>query len=141
MPIQYTYNTPFSIKNESGYSKWLLQKLLRASNVLLAKLSMLFLTTKRLTALNNRHLGRDYCTDVLSFNDSYEKTINGNIAISVDRVKENAKTFGVAFDHEMLRVMVHGLLHFMGYNDSNEDEKSEMTKKENEKIKMFHVEH
>ena len=41
----------------------------------------------------------------------------------------------------MLRVMVHGLLHFMGYNDSNEDEKSEMTKKENEKIKMFHVEH
>ena len=78
---------------------------------------------------------------MLSFNDSCEKTINGNIAISVDRVKENAKTFGVAFDHEMLRVMVHGLLHFMGYNDSNEEEKSEMTKKENEKIKMFHVEH
>ena len=78
---------------------------------------------------------------MLSFNDSCEKTINGNIAISVDRVKENAKTFGVAFDHEMLRVMAHGLLHFMGYNDSNEDEKSEMTKKENEKIKMFHVEH
>ena len=90
--------------------------------------------------MNNKHLGHNYYTDVLSFNDSCEKRINGNIAISVDRVKDNGKTYGVAFDHEMLRVMVHGLLHFMGYNDSNEDEKSEMTKKENEKIKMFHVE-
>lgn len=140
MPIQYTYNTPFSIKNESGYSKWL-AKVIESEQCVVGEIVYAFFNDKEVKALNNRHLGRDYYTDVLSFNDSYEKTINGNIAISVDRVKENAKTFGVAFDHEMLRVMVHGLLHFMGYNDSNEDEKSEMTKKENEKIKMFHVEH
>ena len=140
MPIQYTYNTPFSIKNESGYSKWL-AKVIESEQCVVGEIVYAFFNDKEIKSLNNRHLGRDYYTDVLSFNDSYEKTINGNIAISVDRVKENAKTFGVAFDHEMLRVMVHGLLHFMGYNDSNEDEKSEMTKKENEKIKMFHVEH
>ena len=140
MPIQYTYNTTFSIKNESGYSKWL-AKVIESEQCVVGEIVYAFFNDKEVKALNNRHLGRDYYTDVLSFNDSYEKTINGNIAISVDRVKENAKTFGVAFDHEMLRVMVHGLLHFMGYNDSNEDEKSEMTKKENEKIKMFHVEH
>ena len=140
MPIQYTYNTPFSIKNESGYSKWL-AKVIESEQCVVGEIVYAFFNDKEVKDLNNRHLGRDYYTDVLSFNDSCEKTINGNIAISVDRVKENAKTFGVAFDHEMLRVMVHGLLHFMGYNDSNEDEKSEMTKKENEKIKMFHVEH
>ena len=140
MPIQYTYNTPFSLKNESGYSKWL-AKVIESEQCVVGEIVYAFFNDKEVKGLNNRHLGRDYYTDVLSFNDSYEKTINGNIAISVDRVKENAKTFGVAFDHEMLRVMVHGLLHFMGYNDSNEDEKSEMTKKENEKIKMFHVEH
>lgn len=140
MPIQYTYNTPFSIKNESGYSKWL-AKVIESEQCVVGEIVYAFFNDKELKRLNNKHLGRNYYTDVLSFNDSYEKTINGNIAISVDRVKENAKTFGVAFDHEMLRVMVHGLLHFMGYNDSNEDEKSEMTKKENEKIKMFHVEH
>ena len=140
MPIQYTYNTPFSIKNESGYSKWL-AKVIESEQCVVGEIVYAFFNDKEVKALNNKHLGRDYYTDVLSFNDSFEKTINGNIAISVDRVKENAKTFGVAFDHEMLRVMVHGLLHFMGYNDSNEDEKSEMTKKENEKIKMFHVEH
>ena len=139
MPIQYTYNTPFSIKNESGYSKWL-AKVIESEQCVVGEIVYAFFNDKEIKSLNNRHLGRDYYTDVLSFNDSYEKTINGNIAISVDRVKENAKTFGVPFDHEMLRVMDHGLLHFMGYNDSNEDEKSEMTKKENEKIKMFHVE-
>ena len=140
MSIQYTYNTSFSLKNESIYSKWL-EKVIESEQCVVGEIVYAFFNDNDLKSLNNRHLGRDYYTDVLSFNDSYKKTINGNIAISVDRVRENAKTFGVAFDHEMLRIMVHGLLHFLDYNDSTEDEKSEMTKKENEKIKMFHVEH
>jgi probable rRNA maturation factor len=139
MPIQYTYNTSFSLKNETDYSKWL-TKVIESEQCVVGEIVYAFFNDKDLKTLNSKHLGHDYYTDVLSFNDSCEKRINGNIAISVDRVKDNGKTYGVAFDHEMLRVMVHGLLHFMGYNDSNEDEKSEMTKKENEKIKMFHVE-
>ena len=140
MPIQYTYNTSFSLKNETDYSKWL-TKVIESEQCVVGEIVYAFFNDKDLKTLNNKHLGHNYYTDVLSFNDSCEKRINGNIAISVDRVKDNGKTYGVAFDHEMLRVMVHGLLHFMGYNDSNEDEKIEMTKKENEKIKMFHVEH
>ena len=139
MPIQYTYNTSFSLKNETDYSKWL-TKVIESEQCVVGEIVYAFFNDKDLKTLNNKHLGHNYYTDVLSFNDSCEKRINGNIAISVDRVKDNGKTYGVAFDHEMLRVMVHGLLHFMGYNDSNEDEKSEMTKKENEKIKMFLVE-
>jgi len=139
MPIQYTYNTSFSLKNETEYSKWL-TKVIESEQCVVGEIVYAFFNDKDLKTLNNKYLGHNYYTDVLSFNDSCEKIINGNIAISVDRVKDNGKTYGVAFDHEMLRVMVHGLLHFMGYNDSNEDEKSEMTKKENEKIKMFHVE-
>ena len=139
MPIQYTYNTSFSLKNETDYSKWL-TKVIESEQCVVGEIVYAFFNDKDLKTLNNKYLGHNYYTDVLSFNDSCEKRINGNIAISVDRVKDNGKTYGVAFDHEMLRVMVHGLLHFMGYNDSNEDEKTEMTKKENEKIKMFHVE-
>ena len=139
MPIQFTYNTPFSLKNETDYSKWL-SKVVESEQCVVGEIVYAFFNDKDLKALNNRYLGHNYYTDVLSFNDSCEKRINGNIAISVDRVEDNAKTFGVAFDHEMLRVMTHGLLHLIGYNDSNEDEKSEMTKIENEKIKMFHVE-
>ena len=140
MPIQFIYNTSFFLKNESSYCTGL-AKVIESEQCVVGEIVYAFFNDEEVKSLNNRHLGCDYYTDVLSFNDSCEKTINGNIAVSVDRVKENAKTFGVAFDHEMLRVMVHGLLHFMGYNDSNADEKSEMTKKENEKIKMFHVEH
>ena len=139
MPIQYIYNTSFSLKNETDYSKWL-TKVIESEQCVVGEIVYAFFNDNNLKTLNNKYLGHNYYTDVLSFNDSCEKRINGNIAISVDRVKENAKTFGASFDHEMLRVMVHGLLHFMGYNDSNKDEKSEMTKKENEKIKMFHVE-
>jgi probable rRNA maturation factor len=139
MPIQYIYNTSFSLKNETDYSKWL-TKVIESEQCVVGEIVYAFFNDNNLKTLNNKYLGHNYYTDVLSFNDSCEKRINGNIAISVDRVKENAKTFGASFDHEMLRVMVHGLLHFMGYNDSNKEEKSEMTKKENEKIKMFHVE-
>jgi probable rRNA maturation factor len=139
MPIQYIYNTSFSLKNETDYSKWL-TKVIESEQCVVGEIVYAFFNDNNLKTLNNKYLGHNYYTDVLSFNDSCEKRINGNIAISVDRVNENAKTFGASFDHEMLRVMVHGLLHFMGYNDSNKDEKSEMTKKENEKIKMFHVE-
>ena len=139
MPIQYIYNTSFSLKNETDYSKWL-TKVIESEQCVVGEIVYAFFNDNNLKTMNDRYLDHNYYTDVLSFNDSCEKRINGNIAISVDRVKENAKTFGASFDHEMLRVMVHGLLHFMGYNDSNEDEKSEMTKKENEKIKMFHVE-
>ena len=65
--------------------------------------------------------------------------ISGNIAISIDRVLENSNTFGVSFDEELKRVMAHGLLHIMGYNDKTKKEKSIMTQKETEAIKMFHV--
>ena len=140
MPIQYTYNTSFYLKNEIDYSKWL-TKVIESEQCVVGEIVYAFFNDNELKNLNNKYLDHNYYTDVLSFNDSCEKTINGNIAISVDRVKENAKTFGVAFDYEMLRIMAHGLLHFMGYNDSTEEERCEMTKKENEKIKMFHVEH
>ena len=85
-------------------------------------------------------MNKDYYTDVISFNETNDKIISGNIAISVDRVNENSKKFKCTFQDEMRRVMIHGLLHFMGYNDQNNEASAKMRKKENEKIKMFHVE-
>ena len=77
---------------------------------------------------------------MICFDDSNDSKINGNIAISVDRVKENALKYGSEFHNEMLRVMAHGLLHCMNYRDHNKNGKIIMAKKEAEKIKMFHVE-
>jgi rRNA maturation RNase YbeY len=86
-------------------------------------------------------LGHDYFTDVISFNDSEGAVLSGNIAISVDRVLDNSKKFKTSFEDELLRVMVHGLLHFMGYDDSTDLETKQMRDKEDNNLKSFHVEH
>jgi len=86
-------------------------------------------------------LGHDYFTDVISFNDSEGTVLSGNIAISVDRVLDNSKKFNTSFEDELLRVMVHGLLHFMGYDDSTDLETKQMRDKEDNNLKSFHVEH
>ena len=68
-----------------------------------------------------------------------EIKISGDIAISIERVLDNSKTYGVEFEDELKRVMVHGLLHIMGYNDKASKDKLVMSEKENKAIKMFHV--
>ena len=68
------------------------------------------------------------------------KNVSGDIYISIDRVKENAKEFNVSFDNELKRVMIHGVLHLMGYSDKTDAATAEMRAKEEEKIKLFHVE-
>ena len=140
MPIQYVYNTDFKLQNEQELSSWL-NRVIKSEQHDLGHLTYAFFSDEDLKTINIKHLNRDYYTDVISFDDSCDEVINGNIAISVERVKENAKDYNCDFLNEMLRVMVHGLLHFMGFNDKTKDEKVLMRNAENEKINMFHVEH
>ena len=140
MPIQYVYNTEFKLQNEQELSLWL-NKVIKSEKHVLGDLTYAFFNDEDLKRINVKHLNRDYYTDVISFDDSCNEVISGNIAISVDRVKENAKDYNYDFRNEMLRVMVHGLLHFMGFNDKTKKQKLSMKNAENEKINMFHVEH
>ena len=139
MPIEYVYNTDFSLSDEFLFSS-LLNRVVLSENFNLGLVVYAFFNDKELKDLNIKHLGHDFYTDILSFDETTGKNVQGSIAISVDRVKENAKTYNVSFENELLRVMAHGVLHFMGYNDINKEQKIEMTNKENLKIKMFHME-
>lgn len=139
MPIEYVYNTDFSLSDEFLFSSWL-NRVVLSENFNLGLVVYAFFNDKELKDLNIKHLGHDFYTDILSFDETTGKNVQGSIAISVDRVKENAKTYSVSFENELLRVMAHGVLHFMGYNDINKEQKIEMTNKENLKIKMFHME-
>jgi rRNA maturation RNase YbeY len=139
MPIEYVYNTDFSLSDEFLFSSWL-NRVVLSENFNLGLVVYAFFNDKELKELNIKHLGHDFYTDILSFDETTGKNVQGSIAISVDRVKENAKTYNVSFENELLRVMAHGVLHFMGYNDINKEQKIEMTNKENLKIKMFHME-
>lgn len=139
MSIEYVYNTSFSLDNEKKVSKWL-KKAVEAEGFSVGEVVYAFFNDNDLKELNIKHLNHDFFTDVISFNDSKNDVLSGNIAISVDRVKENSIKFKTSFNDEMMRVMVHGLLHFMGYDDSSEEETLLMRNKEDDNLKMFHVE-
>ena len=139
MSIEYVYNTSFLLDNENKVSKWL-KKAVEAEGFSVGEVVYAFFNDNDLKELNVKHLNHDFFTDVISFNDSINDVLSGNIAISVDRVKENSIKFKTSFNDEMMRVMVHGLLHFMGYDDSSEEETLLMRNKEDDNLKMFHGE-
>ena len=95
---------------------------------------------KFLLDVNIEHLDRDYYTDIISFDYSKGVEISGDLLISFDRVKENAKENGVLFQEELKRVIIHGILHLVGFKDKTKDEKSIMRAQEDAALKTFHVE-
>jgi rRNA maturation RNase YbeY len=90
--------------------------------------------------INQQYLNHDTLTDIISFDYSVGNELNGDIFVSVERVKENASDFNVTFQEEIQRVLVHGILHYCGYKDKTESDELAMRSKEEEKMKMFHVE-
>ena len=139
MAIEYVYNTRFVLKNEKSITSWINDVIVSEKHVL-GDLIFAFFSDEDLRQINIKHLKQDYYTDVISFDASESGRVSGNIAVSIDRVKENAKTYDSSFDNELYRVMVHGVLHCDGYNDNTKEEKERIRKAENLKLKMFHVE-
>jgi probable rRNA maturation factor len=95
--------------------------------------SFIFCTDDYLLGLNKTQLNHDYYTDIITFDlrDTFDDDLDCEIYISLDRVGENAETFNCTFAHELKRVMIHGLLHLTGLNDSTEEERSNMRNAEN----------
>ena len=138
MNIDFVYNTDFKLDNEAEISSWI-AAFCQTENTSVDSLVFAFFSDEDLKTLNIKHLSHDYYTDVISFDESKNNLLNGNIAISVERVADNASKYSVSFEEELRRVMIHGVLHFMGYNDSNENEITTIRKKEDYPLSMFHV--
>ena len=110
--------------------KWI-KKALKHFKYKKAELGVIFCDDNYLKKINVKYLNHDFFTDVISFDYSENKIIKGDVFVSVDRVKENASTFGVSFNDELFRVIIHGVLHLCGFNDKTVEEKKEMRKQEN----------
>ncbi len=94
------------------------------------EINIIFCSDTYLLEMNKKYLNHDYYTDVITFDYSEKDIISGDIFISVDRVKENAQTYKQTFLNELNRVIVHGVLHLLGYKDKTEDEQKIMRQKE-----------
>ncbi len=138
--IDFHYLTDFQITEESAYTDWI-NRIISSEEGILDQLDFIFCDDAYLLKINQEYLDHDTFTDIITFPYGEGKTIAGDIFISVERIEENAQTFEVAFDIELRRVMAHGVLHMLGFDDKNDQEERLMREKENEKLKLFHVEH
>lgn len=138
MSIDFVYNTDFELSNKERVSDWVL-RVVKSKGYKLGNLVYAFFNDEDLKDLNIRFLNHDYYTDVISFDETADQVVSGNIAISVERVKENANQIGVDFEEELHRVMIHGVLHFIGFNDKTSSEKKEIREQEALALSMFHV--
>ena len=93
-------------------------------------INYIFCSDERELAVNREFLGHDYYTDVITFDYSTAGTLNGDIFISLDTVRSNAEMVGVAYEQELLRIIIHGVLHLTGQGDKTPETKVVMTEKE-----------
>ena len=137
--VEFIYNTSFTLTDEQLYVRWL-TACANQFNASSLDLAIAFMDDDALHALNISHLNHDTLTDIITFDDSVGKDIVANIAISIDRVFANAAKYSQTVDNELLRVISHGLLHCLGFNDKTVAEKGSMTVAEDTCIELFHVE-
>lgn len=137
--IIFNYETPFELENEERYENWL-EAVIESEGFMTGELNYIFCDDTYLHEINVKYLDHDTYTDIISFDYTEGQIVSGDIFLSIERVRENAIEFGVGFDEELLRVMVHGVLHYIGFKDKTDEQAALMRSKEDEKMRMFHVE-
>ncbi|HEV8515115.1 MAG TPA: rRNA maturation RNase YbeY [Cyclobacteriaceae bacterium] len=143
MPIRFFYEeTKFKIVHPRKTVKWIIESARREKRLIL-DINYIFCSDDYLLGLNKEFLDHNTFTDIITFDSSEGKNISGEIYISLDRVRENSLKFNSHFNDELLRVMIHGVLHLTGYKDKKPREISTMRKKEEAYLSlwktMFHV--
>ncbi|HQV36875.1 MAG TPA: rRNA maturation RNase YbeY [Flavobacterium sp.] len=137
--ISFNYETDFELGNETLFSNWI-AKIIESENRLEGEINYIFCDDDYLHKINLQYLNHDTLTDIISFDYSEGNFLQGDIFISIERVQDNATDFNISLLEELKRVMAHGILHYCGYKDKSAEEEKIMRQKEEEKMKMFHVE-
>lgn len=129
-------NTDFKLKNKTKIKNWL--RFVAESEIFtLGNISVIFCSDNYILDINQRFLQHDYFTDIITFDYSEGRKISGDLFISVDSVRENSIEYGTEFLDELHRVIVHGILHLIGYDDHTDDEIKVMRSKEDYYLSVF----
>ncbi|MDG1715049.1 rRNA maturation RNase YbeY [Lacinutrix sp.] len=134
--ISFNYENNFNLTNEIKLSKWLSSVIL-TENCIEGEINYIFCDDEYLHKINVEFLNHDTFTDIISFDYSTGKTLQGDIYISTERVEDNANDYKVQFYEELQRVMVHGILHYCGYKDKTPEDAKLMRAKEEFYLKTF----
>jgi probable rRNA maturation factor len=125
----HTEDIKFNIKNKRLLKSWIKDSI-QNENHSVGDLTYVFCSDKYLLNMNKEHLSHDYYTDIITFNYNVEKHVSGDFFISVERVGDNASQQNNTLIDELHRVLIHGVLHLVGYNDKTDLQQAEMTSKE-----------
>lgn len=126
----FTEDIDFAFKGKSVHSAWL-KAVSEEEGRRPGQISVIFCSDPYLLEINRKYLGHDYYTDIITFDYSEGDTISGDLFISVDTVRSNAEYYSADFKDELDRVIVHGVLHLIGYDDHTDEQSAEMRVREN----------
>jgi rRNA maturation RNase YbeY len=134
--ITFNSETTFNLQNEAKTTTWI-ERVVVSEGFAIGEINYIFCDDAYLNHINKEFLKHDSFTDIISFDYSLGKQISGDIYISIERVLDNAEKYNVTFENELRRVMIHGVLHYMGYKDKTTEEKKVMRLKENTTIYLL----
>lgn len=128
----------FQLKDRTKLKKWI-SLVIQQSNMRVGEIGYLFCDDNYLLEINQSYLNHDTYTDIITFDYVAGDVVSGDILISVDRVRENASLFDASFRHELLRVIIHGILHLLGNGDKTESEAAQMRRLEDQAIALWNT--
>ena len=136
--IEYHYENNFILEDSEKIRIWI-EDVIKKEKKIVGDITYIFCDDDYLLERNKEFLNHNTLTDIITFNYCIDNNISSDIMISIDRVKENSTIFENSFNEELKRVMIHGILHLIGYNDKSEEEEKLMRKKENFYLNMFYI--
>ncbi len=120
--------------------RWI-SKVIAAANKAEGDINYLFCTDDYILKVNNQYLNHNYFTDIITFDYCKRNIVSGDLVISLDTVKSNSELFQTNFSSELHRVVIHGILHLLGYKDATQDEKDEMRRQEDIALSLLSTFH
>ncbi len=132
MNVKYYYkDTSFRLVEEKNYTH-LINSIINKEGYRRDGINIIFTSDKAILNLNKKFLNREYYTDVIVFSNTFKNTVSGEVYISVERIRENSDKYSEGnFNKEVKRIIIHGILHLLGYEDKSNKEREVMTNKEN----------
>lgn len=141
MPISFnTQSVRFTLNKKRKIRSWI-KEIVESNKKTVGQVAIIFTSDNYLIEVNKKYLNHDYFTDIITFDYSEKNIIAGDIFISIDTVLINSQKFGTTFNDELLRVIIHGVLHLLGFKDKTDEEITQMRKNEDLALCLFYRNH